>query len=66
MPWVWATSLITERKVMMLSAVCRASAWRRSISFCPGPPSWWLNSTEIPTDSSMVTARRRKSWTTPP
>ena len=61
-----ATSLTTVRKVMMLSAVCRASAYRRSISFWPGPSSWWLNSTEMPTFSSIVTAVRRKSWATPP
>ena len=47
---------------MMLSAVESASAYRRSISCWPGPPSWWLNSTEMPIDSSIVMASRRKSW----
>ena len=61
MPWLSATSRITVRKVMMLSAVDSASAYRRSISCWPGPPSWWLNSTEIPIDSSIVIASRRKS-----
>ena len=60
-PWLSATSRITVRKVMMLSAVVRASAYRRSISCWPGPPSWWLNSTEMPIDSSIVIASRRKS-----
>ena len=46
---------------MMLSAVVSASAYRRSISCWPGPPSWWLNSTEMPIASSMVIASRRKS-----
>ena len=61
MPWLSATSFITMRKVMMLSAVMSASAYRRSISCWPGPPSWWLNSTEMPIDSSIVIASRRKS-----
>ena len=61
MPWLSATSRITVRKVMMLSAVESASAYRRSISCWPGPPSWWLNSTEMPIDSSIVIASRRKS-----
>ena len=61
MPWLSATSRITVRKVMMLSAVLSASAYRRSISCWPGPPSWWLNSTEMPIDSSIVIASRRKS-----
>jgi hypothetical protein len=39
MPCSSATSLMTARKVMMLSAVESASAYRRSISFCPGAPS---------------------------
>lgn len=56
-----ATSFITSRKVMMLSAVVSASAYRRSISCWPGAPSWWLNSTEMPIASSMVIALRRKS-----
>ncbi len=60
-PWLSATSRITVRKVMMLSAVDSASAYRRSISCWPGPPSWWLNSTEMPIDSSIVIASRRKS-----
>ena len=60
-PWPSATSRTTVRKVMMLSAVVRASAYRRSISCWPGPPSWWLNSTEMPIDSSIVIASRRKS-----
>ncbi len=49
---------------MMLSAVESASAYRRSISCWPGAPSWWENSTEMPMDSSMVIAWRRKSWPT--
>ena len=61
MPWFSATSRMTVRKVMMLSAVDSASAYLRSISCWPGPPSWWLNSTEMPIDSSMVIASRRKS-----
>ncbi len=61
MPWLSATSRMTVRKVMMLSAVLSASAYRRSISCWPGPPSWWLNSTEMPIDSSIVIASRRKS-----
>ncbi|MET3963440.1 hypothetical protein ABIE44_003374 [Marmoricola sp. OAE513] len=60
-PWPSATSRTTVRKVMMLSAVESASAYRRSISCWPGPPSWWLNSTEMPIASSMVIASRRKS-----
>ncbi len=65
MPCSSATSLITVRKVMMLSAVASASAYRRSISFWPGPPSWWLNSTEMPMFSSRLIAARRKSWPVP-
>ena len=61
MPWLSATSRITVRKVITLSAVDSASAYRRSISCWPGPPSWWLNSTEMPIDSSWVIASRRKS-----
>ena len=61
MPWLSATSRMTVRNVMMLSAVVSASAYRRSISCWPGPPSWWLNSTEMPIDSSIVIASRRKS-----
>ncbi len=61
MPWLSATSRITVRKVMMLSAVLSASAYLRSISCWPGPPSWWLNSTEMPIASSIVIASRRKS-----
>ena len=61
MPWPSATSRTTVRKVMMLSAVLSASAYRRSISCWPGPPSWWLNSTEMPIASSIVIASRRKS-----
>ncbi len=56
-----ATCFMTRRNVMMLSAVDSASAYRRSISCCPGAPSWWENSTEMPMDSSMVIAWRRKS-----
>ena len=56
-----STSRMTVRKVMMLSAVLSASAYLRSISCWPGPPSWWLNSTEMPIASSMVIASRRKS-----
>ncbi len=56
-----ATSRTTVRKVITLSAVVSASAYRRSISCWPGPPSWWLNSTEMPIDSSIVIASRRKS-----
>lgn len=59
-----ATCFMTRRKVMMLSAVESASAYRRSISCWPGAPSWWLNSTEMPIDSSMVMAWRRKSMPT--
>jgi len=47
---------------MMLSAVVSASAYRRSISCWPGAASWWLNSTEMPIDSSIMIAWRRKSW----
>ena len=61
MPWPSATSRMTVRNVMMLSAVESASAYLRSISCWPGPPSWWLNSTEMPIDSSIVIASRRKS-----
>jgi hypothetical protein len=46
---------------MTLSAVDSASAYRRSISCWPGPPSWWENSTEMPIASSIVIASRRKS-----
>ena len=60
-PSLSATSSTTARKVMMLSAMDRASAKRRSISFWPGPPSWWENCTEIPICSSMRMAWRRKS-----
>ena len=61
MPWLRATSRMTVRKVITLSAVESASAYRRSISCWPGPPSWWLNSTEMPIASSIVIASRRKS-----
>ena len=61
MSWLSATSRTTVRKVMMLSAVESASAYRRSISCWPGPPSWWLNSTEMPIASSIEIASRRKS-----
>lgn len=57
-----ATSFMTSRNVMMLSAVVSASAYRRSISCWPGAPSWWLYSTEMPIDSSIMIALRRKSW----
>lgn len=60
-PWLSATSLTTTRKVMMLSAMLSASAYRRSISCWPGAPSWWENSTEMPICSSIVIASRRKS-----
>ena len=60
-----ATSFTTSRKVMMLSAVVSASAYRRSISCCPGAASWWLNSTEMPIDSRWVIACRRKSCADP-
>lgn len=56
-----ATCFMTSRKVMTLSAVDSASAYRRSISCWPGAPSWWENSTEMPIDSSIVIAWRRKS-----
>ena len=46
---------------MMLSAAVSASAYRRSISFWPGPPSWCEYSTEMPICSSMFTVARRKS-----
>ena len=65
MPCSSATSLTTVLNVMMLSAVVSASAYRRSISFWPGAPSWWLNSTEMPIASSMVIVARRKSWLLP-
>ena len=64
-PWLSATSFITRRNVMMLSAVESASAYRRSISCWPGAPSWWLNSTEMPIASSIVIASRRKSCPAP-
>ena len=56
-----AVCLMTWRYVMMLSAIVRASAYRRSISCCDGATSWWEYSTEIPIFSSMVMACRRKS-----
>ena len=59
-PWVSATSLTTYRNDMMLSAMVSASAYRRSISCCPGAPSWWENSTEMPIASRVSIARRRK------
>ena len=65
LPWLSATSRTTVRNVMMLSAVDSASAYRRSISCWPGPPSWWLNSTEMPMFSSIVMTSRRKSWPPP-
>ena len=30
--------------VVALSAAVSASEWWKSISFCPGPSSWWLAS----------------------
>ena len=60
-----ATSSMTVRAVMMLSAARTGSTARRSISFWPGPPSWCENSTGIPMSSSMRTARRRKSLESP-
>ncbi len=57
-----ATSFITRRNAMMLSAVVSASAYRRSISCWPGAPSWWLYSTEMPMASSIVIDIRLKSW----
>ncbi|SKV32118.1 Uncharacterised protein [Mycobacteroides abscessus subsp. abscessus] len=59
-PSMIATSLTTLRKVITLSAMERASAYRKSISCWPGAPSWWLNSTEMPMDSSASIACRRK------
>ncbi len=63
-PWVIATSFTTYRNVMMLSAMVSASAYRRSISCWPGAFSWWLNSTEMPIDSSASIAWRRKCGAT--
>ena len=65
-PWAAATSLTTVRNVITLSAVVSASAARRSISFWPGPFSWWLNSTEMPMPSRRLTASRRKSAASEP
>ena len=47
----------------MLSAMVSASAYRRSISFWPGPASWCEYSTEMPICSSMFIhgGNRRKS-----
>ena len=53
-PSAIATSFTTCRNVMTLSAVVSASAYRRSISCWPGATSWWLNSTEMPSASSIV------------
>ena len=61
MPRSSEISLTTVRNVMMLSAVVSASAYRKSISFWPGPASWCEYSTEMPICSSMLTVARRKS-----
>jgi len=61
MPCDMATSWMVVRNAMIESAIVIASAYRRSISFCPGPDSWWENSTGMFIDSSAATASLLKS-----
>ncbi len=48
-----ATSRTISRNVITLSAIDRASVWRRSISCWPGASSWKLYSTGMPIASSV-------------
>ena len=52
-PWEAATSRTISRNVITLSAIVRASVWRRSISCWLGASSWKLYSTGMPIASSV-------------
>ena len=52
-PWEAATSRTMRRNVITLSAIVRASVWRRSISCWLGASSWKLYSTGMPMASSV-------------
>ena len=55
MAMFWATDL----NVTALSAAERASLYRKSISFCPGPSSWWEPSGRIPISLNVKQMSRR-------
>jgi hypothetical protein len=50
---------------MMLSAGRQRVGVAQVDLLLPGPPSWWLNSTEMPIASSIVITSRRKSCPPP-
>ncbi len=60
-PCSCAISLITRRTVMIVSAIVRASVYRRSISCWLGASSCCAYSTGTPMSSSVSTVRLRKS-----
>ena len=58
-PSLAAASRTTSRNVMTLSAIVRASVWRRSISCWLGASSWNEYSTGMPMASSVWMVRLR-------
>ncbi|CAM5717026.1 hypothetical protein SANTM175S_01747 [Streptomyces antimycoticus] len=55
-----ATCFMTRRKVDVVGGGERVGVAQVDLLLA-GAPSWWENSTEMPIDSSMVIAWRRKS-----
>ena len=58
-PFFWARVLTASLKVIMLSAVRRASAYLKSISCWPWATSWWLASISKPICSRAMQISRR-------
>ena len=58
-PFCAATVRTIAWKVTALSAAARGSEYRKSISFCPGPLSWWELSGQMPIRSSIRQISRR-------